>query len=545
MPARQTRDIRATARSEFGWDDLRPEQVEAIASLLDGHDTLVVMPTGAGKSAIYQVAGMLLEGPTVVISPLLALQHDQIAGLAERSASGAVAVNSSLSAAQAEDAWERVAAGRAEFLFLTPEQLANDEVLRRLSALSPRLLVVDEAHCVSSWGHDFRPDYLRIADVRGQLGGQPGDLRVLALTATAAPPVRSEIVERLDMRDAHQVVRGFDRPNLHLAAEQFADDDVKREALLDWVAGAGTPSIVYVGTRKDTDWYAARLAERGLRALAYHAGLRKADRETCHEEFQEGTADVVVATSAFGMGIDKADVRAVAHAHIPESVDAYYQEIGRAGRDGEPARVRLFYRTEDLGLRRFFGTARFDEDTVRLVHKEVLGEPDRVAGLVRRTGLNRRRLTAAVGLLEDAGVVEVDGRRVVRAVDGAPAPAQALEAAREKAETRQVMARSRLEMVRGYAETTDCRRRYLLGYFGEDLEHPCGNCDTCDAGIAPDAEAGEDDAFTPAGRVRHPEFGEGVVMQQGGGRVTVLFEEAGYRTLDVETALEHRLLEPC
>jgi ATP-dependent DNA helicase RecQ len=541
MPARRTRDIRATARSEFGWHDLRPEQVEAVESLLDGHDTLVVMPTGAGKSAIYQVAGMLLEGPTVVLSPLLALQHDQIAGLAERSASGAVAVNSSLSAAQAREAWERVEAGTAEFLFLTPEQLANDEVVKRLAALSPRLLVVDEAHCVSSWGHDFRPDYLRIADVRSQLG----DPRVLALTATAAPPVRSEIAERLDMQEAHQVVRGFDRPNLHLGVEQFADDDVKREALLDWVTDAGTPSIVYVGTRRDTDWYAARLAERGLRALSYHAGLRKADRETCHREFQEGTADVVVATSAFGMGIDKADVRVVAHAHIPESVDAYYQEIGRAGRDGEPARVRLFYRTEDLGLRRFFGTARFDEDTARTVYQEVRAEPDLVAGLVRRTGLNRRRVTAAVGLLEDADVVEVDERRVVRAVDGAPGPAEALEVAREKAENRQVMARSRLEMVRGYAETTDCRRRYLLGYFGEDLEHPCGNCDTCDAGIAPDPEAGEDDAFTPAGRVRHPEFGEGVVMQQGGGRVTVLFEEAGYRTLDVETALENRLLEPC
>jgi ATP-dependent DNA helicase RecQ len=315
--------------------------------------------------------------------------------------------------------------------------------------------------------------------------------------------------------------------------------------LVEWVAEAGTPSLVYVGTRKDTDWYAARLAERGLRALAYHAGLRREDRARCHEQFQDGSADVVVATSAFGMGIDKADVRAVAHAHIPESVDAYYQEIGRAGRDGEPARARLFYRTEDLGLRRFFGTARFDEDTVRRVYQEVRGEPDRIAGLVRRTGLNRRKVTAAVGLLEDADLLEVDDRRTVRAVESAPTPARALAAAREKAENRQAMSRSRLEMVRGYAETTDCRRRYLLGYFGEELDHPCGNCDTCDTGVAPDTEAAEDDAFTPAGRVRHPEFGEGVVMQQGGGRVTVLFEEAGYRTLDVETALEGDLLVPC
>lgn len=541
MPASRARDIRATARSEFGWSSLRPEQVEAVGALLEGDDTLAVMPTGAGKSAIYQVAGVMLDGPTVVLSPLLALQHDQVAGLAERSASGAVAVNSSQSAAENADAWERVEACTAEFLFLTPEQLANEEIVRRLATLAPALLVVDEAHCVSGWGHDFRPDYLRIADVRGQLPG----LRVLALTATAAPPVRSEILERLAMDGARQVVRGFDRPNLHLAADQFSDDDVKREALLDWVVEVGTPSLVYVGTRKDADWYAARLAERGLRALAYHAGLRHADRERCHEQFQEGSADVVVATSAFGMGIDKADVRAVAHAHIPESVDAYYQEIGRAGRDGEPARARLFYRTEDLGLRRFFGTARFDEQTVRRVYQEVRREPDRIAGLVRRTGLNRRKVTAAVGLLEDADLFEVDDRRTVRAVDSAPAPARALAAAREKAENRQVMARSRLEMVRGYAETTDCRRRYLLGYFGEELDHPCGSCDTCDRGVAPDTGSDEDDAFALAGRVRHPEFGEGVVMQQGGGRVTVLFEEAGYRTLDVETALEGDLLLPC
>ena len=541
MPASRSRDIRTTASSEFGWASLRPEQVEAISSLLGGHDTVAVMPPGAGKSAIYQVAGVMLDGPTVVLSPLLALQHDQIAGLAERSASGAVAVNSSQPASENAEAWQRVEAGTAEFLFLTPEQLANEDVVRRLAELAPALLVVDEAHCVSSWGHDFRPDYLRIADVRGQLP----DLRVLALTATAAPPVRSEIVERLAMQDARQVVRGFDRANLHLAADQFSDDDVKREALVEWVAEAGTPSLVYVGTRKDTDWYAARLAERGLRALAYHAGLRREDRARCHEQFQDGSADVVVATSAFGMGIDKADVRAVAHAHIPESVDAYYQEIGRAGRDGEPARARLFYRTEDLGLRRFFGTARFDEDTVRRVYQEVRGEPDRIAGLVRRTGLNRRKVTAAVGLLEDADLLEVDDRRTVRAVESAPTPARALAAAREKAENRQAMSRSRLEMVRGYAETTDCRRRYLLGYFGEELDHPCGNCDTCDTGVAPDTEAAEDDAFTPVGRVRHPEFGEGVVMQQGGGRVTVLFEEAGYRTLDVETALEGDLLVPC
>lgn len=533
------RAIAETAREHFGWRQLRHEQIEAIASLLVGQDTMAVMPSGSGKSAIYQVAGLRMDRATVVISPLIALQRDQAAGIAESKAPPAETVNSSHTPRQADRAWQQVASGSAEYLFLTPEQLAGEDVVGRLGKLRPSLLVVDEAHCVSSWGHDFRPDYLRIADIRERIGHPV----VLALTATASPPVRAEIVERLGMESPRQVIGGFDRPNIHLGVTQFADDASKREAVLEWVGEVPRPSLVYVGTRRDTEWYAGRLAERGLRASAYHAGQSKQDRDRTHGAFQEGRLEVVVATSAFGMGIDKADVRAVAHAHIPESPDAYYQEVGRAGRDGQPANARLFYRTEDLGLRRFFGSAGFDEHTVGAVYEAARKQPTRVADLVRATGLTRRRVTSAVGLLESAGMVMVDERRSVSATSRRRSARTALRLAAEKAERNDSMARSRLEMMRGYAETTDCRRRYLLGYFGEELATPCGNCDCCEAGTSVTGAEEAGDGLEVSVPVRHGEFGHGVVMQRHNGRVTVLFDQVGYKTLDVELATEQGVLE--
>ena len=364
--------LAALAASTFSLPELRDGQLAGMTALVDGRDVLAVMPTGYGKSAIYQVAAQYLHSatgrPAVVVSPLIALQEDQLDGLAaDLGPDAAVAINSSHSDAEVEAAWQAAESGTAAFLYLAPEQLAKDTTVERLARLGVSLFVVDEAHCVSSWGHDFRPDYLGLGAVRERLGNPPA----AALTATASPPVRDEIVERLGMKDPLVLVHGFDRPNISLDVVRHHEDKDKRSAVLHQVAALARDGqgLVYAATRKDTEKYAAKLAAEGLRAEAYHAGLAAAERERIHELFLADGLDVVVATTAFGMGIDKPTVRFVVHADIPESLDAYYQEIGRGGRDGKPATAVLHYRSEDLGLRKFFSTSTPDPEKLLKVLK--------------------------------------------------------------------------------------------------------------------------------------------------------------------------------
>ncbi len=347
-------DITRVARDHFGLPHLRPDQRRAIDAAIAGDDVLVVWATGSGKSAVYQIAAALRPGLAAVVSPLIALQEDQLARLeAAPDAPTGVAVNSSRGVAAQRRAWERIEAGEVEYVLLAPEQLAKEEVVDRLVAAGVSLLVVDEAHCIAAWGHDFRPDYLLLGEVAERLGRPP----VLALTATASTPVREEIVTRLQMRDPVVLTGDVDRPNIALTVRRHPKDADKRAAVLEDVAGLPGPGLLYAATRRGAEDYAEALAERGLRAVPYHAGLPAAEREDVHERFSAGDLDVVVATSAFGMGIDKADVRFVVHADAPDSVDAYYQELGRAGRDGAPAQAILHYRPEDLALRRYFATA--------------------------------------------------------------------------------------------------------------------------------------------------------------------------------------------
>ncbi|MCF3960862.1 RecQ family ATP-dependent DNA helicase [Streptomyces fuscigenes] len=551
------RRLRRSARDVFGWDRLRPAQVEAMTAVMRGRDTMVVMPTGAGKSAVYQVPGVLLEGTTVVVSPLIALQRDQVAALTRAGGSpGAEAVNSSQGARANEAAWERVREGALDFLFVSPEQLAKDEVVAEVAAARPALMVVDEAHCVSTWGYDFRPDYLSLGRVRDRIGRPP----LLALTASAAAPVRADIVERLGMDDVHEVVAGFDRPNIHLEVVRHQDEAGKRRWVLERAAAEAKPGIVYTGTRRESEEYARELSALGFDSAAYHAGMTAAERTRTHDRFRAGSLDVVVATSAFGMGIDKADIRFVLHASVPGSLDAYYQEIGRAGRDGKPAAAVLAYRPEDLSAKRYRVGGKPDLDTLTRLMDAVRAHPDgvTVTALREETGLSGTALSSHVHLLEEAGGLVTGTTDGIHAVPGARRDTCGKEALR-LAEARIRLERSRQEMMRAYAETTGCRRRHLLGYFGEHLgEGHCTGCDTCaraaqdgaarprhtgvlagTEGPAAQPAAPSDTAFLPGTRVLHTTWGEGEVMSQEEDRVTVLFAEAGYRTLSMAAIREH------
>jgi ATP-dependent DNA helicase RecQ len=533
-------NLNQVAKKSFGYDSLRSGQKTAIQAVLKGHDTLAVMPTGSGKSAIYQMAALLIPGPTVIVSPLLALQRDQVKAIAGQNVGEAAVINSELNASEREATFETLEEGDLEFLFLAPEQFNQPETLERLQAAQPSLFVVDEAHCISSWGHDFRPDYLRLGTVIEALGHP----RILALTATAAPPVRQEIIERLGMHNPKTVVRGFDRPNIYLAVERFEHDDEKQEALLGRLERLEKPGIVYVATRKRAEELTTTLEERGIRAAFYHAGMKKSDRHQTETAFMADETEVLVATTAFGMGIDKPNVRFVVHADISDSLDSYYQEIGRAGRDGEPASAILFYNPENLNLRHFF--ARSGQVNLEQVAQvaDVLNEqsePINPKDLQDRVDLSSAKLKTALHQLAEVGAVETLATGEVMATSNLTNPATAALAAHEIQEQRQQFERSRLDMMRGYAEVRDCRRGYLLNYFGEVFEAPCNHCDNCKAGIT--AQESDRQPFEINSKVRHKSWGLGTVMRYEGDKVTILFDSVGYKTLGLDLIRLRNLLQ--
>src|SRR5919107_2050659 len=332
----------------FGFDSFRPGQEEAIRAVLDGRDTLAVMPTGGGKSLCYQVPALMTEGLTVIVSPLISLMKDQVDSLLQSSVEGAATLHSGLSPEERWEVEKKMRTGEIRLLYVAPERLRSLEFVLALRRAGVSLFVVDEAHCISEWGHDFRPDYLFLPRVVRDLGSPP----VLALTATATPRVRQDILRSLRMRDPEVVVTSFNRSNLTYRVLSAKEKKHKLPLILDVIRNAAPPGIVYATTRKESEELATSLRRSGVDAAAYHAGMGAAERASVQERFMTDELSVVVATVAFGMGVDKPNVRFVIHSSVPGSLPAYMQESGRAGRDGEPSECVILYRSADLGRRK-------------------------------------------------------------------------------------------------------------------------------------------------------------------------------------------------
>ena len=528
--------IRRLARDRLGFDQLRPGQLEAISAAVAGRSVVAVLPTGAGKSAIYELAGLLRTGPTIVVSPLIALEDDQLAHLRDAGLSATV-VNSKLSRRARAEALS-TAGDVNEFVFVAPEQLTNPETRATLMRVQPGLFVVDEAHLVSQWGQDFRPDYLRLSAQADALGA---DVR-MALTATAAPPVREEIIKRLGLQEPKVVIGDFNRPEISLSVHRVFSREGKRRAIERAASDFEGSGIVYAATRAGAQEAKDVLAAAGHDVTLYHAGLPIAVRRQAMESFLDGSTRIMAATVAFGMGIDKADVRWVVHADPTGSIDAYYQEIGRAGRDGKPAQAQLLYHDADLAVVRHLAvrdgvSEAIVADVAHSLAEGLAGNGvDHLAGAARST----RSETLALARLVDIGAANWVADGGVR-WNELMSVRSSLEASAEKSSREQEVQSSRLEMMRRYAEHTGCRRSFLLTYFGQNYPGPCGNCDN---DLQRPATPHWEEPFPIGARVATEHWGEGTIQRYDRDQVTILFDDHGYRDLLVSTLLEKNLTRP-
>lgn len=470
--------IAEKARDYFGVKKLRTGQRELIESVLNGRSALGLMPTGAGKSLCYQLPAVFLPKATVVVSPLLSLMQDQTLKLEEAGVE-ATKLDSTLTTREEKQAAREVRNGQSELVYVTPERLENPDYLNLLKKGGVSLMVVDEAHCVSQWGHDFRPAFLSIRRARTELGNPP----LLALTATATPSVQKDILEQLGMEGESVFRTGVDRPNLEFSVYRTVNEAAKYEKLLSVLEETSGNGIVYVTTVKLANEIHAKLLKSGVIAGKYHGKMSTNHRESAQDDFMHNRFKVIVATKAFGLGIDKADVRFVLHYTFPDSVESYYQEAGRAGRDGKKARAILLYRLEDKRIHSYFLGGKYptSADAAHL-YKTILKlsqfskKEITLAKLLAADGLCKTKTRVLLNYLEKEGVIKrKKGIRLIRTFDTAEAFDLFLHHYDEK--TR--LDRERIERMMKYGQTTTCRAQFFREYFGEEPGQVCGTCDNC------------------------------------------------------------------